>query len=64
LESSLLKKIAKGEFFKLKGTETSPVWVCDYYCRQSRLYWVHKFDDINHGKFIRGNRVVFTGFTF
>ena len=64
LEASQLKKLVKGEFFKLKGSDTAPVWICDYYDRSARQYWVHKFDDINHGKFISGNRIVYFGFTF
>ena len=64
MEAKQLKVLNKGEFFKLSGTDSAPIWVRDYYDRSARMVWVHKFDDINHGKFIKGSRIVFSGFTF
>ena len=62
MESTLLKKLAKGEFFKLKGSDTAPVWMIDY--RDGHHIHAHKFDDINHTKVFKQNKVVFFGFTF
>jgi hypothetical protein len=64
MESAILKALPKGEFFKLNDSESSPVWVRDYYDRGSRSIRVYKFDDINHEKFMRANKPVFVGFTF
>jgi hypothetical protein len=64
MEASQLKKLPKGEFFKLSPTESAPVWVKDYYDRSARMVWVYRFNDINSGKFIKGSRCVFAGFTF
>lgn len=62
MESTLLKKLPKGEFFKLKGSETAPVWTIDY--RDGHHIHAHKFDDINHTKVFKQNKIVFFGFEF
>jgi hypothetical protein len=64
MEQMTIKAIPKGEFIKLKDSESSPVWVRGEYDRQSRSYSIYKFDDINHEVFVRGSRSVFVGFTF
>jgi hypothetical protein len=64
MEQSTIKALPKGEFIKLKDSESSPVWVRGDYDRQSRTYSIYKFDDVNHESFVRGSRVVFVGFTF
>jgi hypothetical protein len=64
MDLSIIKQLPKGEFFKLKDSESSPVWVRGEYDRTSRTYSIYKFDDINHETFVRGSRSVFVGFTF
>lgn len=64
MESALIKQLPKGEFIKLKDSESAPVWVRGDYDRASRSYSIYKFDDINHESFVRGSRSVFVGFTF
>jgi hypothetical protein len=64
MQQLTIKAIPKGEFIKLKDSETSPVWVRGEYDRASRTYSIYKFDDINHEAFVRGSRSVFVGFTF
>lgn len=64
MQQSQLKALSKGEFFKLSPTDSAPVWVRDCFDQSERKYWVYKFDDINAGKFVKGSRAVFSGFTF
>lgn len=56
------------QFFTLKPCEDEPkesiVWVLDGYDRSERAYYCYKFSDVNHGKYIKGNKQVFVGFTF
>lgn len=59
-----IRELKQGEFFKLKDTESAPVWVRDEYDKSSRKYWIYKFDDVNHGREIKGTTVVYTAFTF
>ena len=64
MEQMTIKAIPKGEFIKLKDSDTSPVWVRGEYDRASRTYSIYKFDDVNQEAFVRGSRSVFVGFTF
>lgn len=59
-----IKDIKKGDFFRLKDSESATVWVRDEYDKSSKKYWVYKFDDVNHGKEVKGTQKVFTEFTF
>ena len=58
-----LKKVLKKDFFRLTPNN-SPVWIKDYYDRTEKGYWCYKFDDINHGRFFKSDRIVFTDFIF
>jgi len=64
MDLSIIKQLPKGEFFKLNGTESAPVWVRDYYDTGSKRYLVYKFEDINCTKWVKGSKNVFVGFTF
>lgn len=59
-----LKELKKGDFFKLKDSETAPVWVKGEYVRSEKRYSTHKFDDTNHERFVSGKVDVITGFEF
>ena len=59
-----LKDLKRGEFFKLKDSPTSPMWVRSEYCRSERKYSCYKYDDVNHESFFKGDRIVFTDFYF
>ena len=37
-----INKVNQGTYFKLKPTETAPVWVRDHYDRSSQSYACHK----------------------
>lgn len=59
-----IRELKKGEFFRLKDTETSPVWVRDGYVPELRKYSTYKFDDVMKQQARKGGTMVFVGFTF
>lgn len=62
-----LKDLKQGEFFTLKPIampKESQVYIRKEYDRSERKYWAQKFDDISDGKYIAGNREVYTDFVF
>ena len=58
----------KEQFFTLKQVDDDPkesvVWIVDEYDRSEKAYWCYKFSDINHGRFFKGEKLVYVGFTF
>ena len=58
----------KEQFFTLKQVDDDPnenvVWIVDEYDRSEKAYWCYKFSDVNHGRFFKGDKQVFVGFTF
>lgn len=61
---STIRELKKGEFFRLKGADTAPVWVRGDYVREAKKFSTCKFDDINHEHLFKGDTKVFIGFTF
>lgn len=64
---ALLKELKKGEFFTLKEVEfprESQVYVRGEYDRGSKTYSCYKWSDVNAERFFKGNKVVYTEFTF
>lgn len=59
-----LKDIKQGELFKLKNTESAPVWVRGEYDRQSKKYSTYRYDDVCHERFVKGDTEVFVDFEF
>lgn len=59
-----LRQLKKGDFFRLKDSETAPVWVRGEYVPAEKRFSTHKFDDINHEVFRKGTAQVYIGFTF
>lgn len=55
-----VNKVNQGTYFKLKPTDTAPVWVRDHYDKSSKT----KYDDSNHEKFLKGKRKIYIDFTF
>lgn len=62
--SKQIKDLKIGEFFRLKDSDSSPVWVRDIYLRDCKRYSCHYFDDSNHERLLKGTQVVFVDFTF
>lgn len=59
-----IRELKKGEFFRLRESDTAPVWVRDEYVPALKKISTYKFDDVNHEHLLKGNTIVFTGFTF
>ena len=65
--ATTIKDLKKGEFFTLKPIaepKESQVYIRGEYDRSERKYWAQKFSDIGDGKYLDGNRTVYTDFTF
>lgn len=52
MDKTTLKQLKPGTLFRLKDSESSPVWVRDHY------------EDYNHEAFFKGTRTVFINFTY
>lgn len=62
-----LKDVKRGEFFTRKLVEEpkeSQVWIRGDYCRDLKKYECQNFNDANRFIYIRGDKEVFTDFTF
>lgn len=64
MDKTTLKQLKPGTLFRLKDSESSPVWVRDHYDKSSKTYACHKYDDSNHEKFLKGKRKICIDFTF
>ena len=63
-----LRELRKGEFFTLSDHGEEPdekyVYIRGAYERSGRRYSVSKFSDYNCERFLKGDRLVWVGFTF
>lgn len=53
MDKTTLKQLKPGTLFRLKDSESSPVWVRDHYDRSSKTYACHKYEDYNHEAFFK-----------
>ena len=54
-----LRKLGRGDLFRLAGNDEAPVWVRDEYDRSERKYLCYKWDDVNHWAYMRSARGVY-----
>lgn len=62
-----IKELKKGEYFTLKDVEypsENIVWVRGDYERSMKKYSCYKFSDVCHERFFKGDKEVYTEFTF
>lgn len=64
MQPAQIKTLPRGEYVKLRQSETAPVWVKGEYCQSSKMYEFYKFDDVNHTIYRHATSFVFVGFTF
>lgn len=65
MDKTTLKQLKPGTLFRLKDSESSPIWVRDHYDRSSKTYACHKYEDYNHETFFKGTRTVYViNFTY
>ena len=62
--TAAIKDLKRGEYFRLTDSDTAPVWVRGEYSREAKKYSTPRFDDVNHERLMRGDRLVRVGFTF
>lgn len=65
MRKTTIKAIKQGEFFRLKESETAPVWVRGYYVREDgyNRFEAYKWDGTAES-FFKGSREVFVDFEF
>lgn len=59
-----IRKLKKGELFRLKDSDTAPVWVRSEYVPSEKKFSTHRYDDVNHERLCKGETEVYVGFTF
>lgn len=62
-----LKELKKGDYFTKKSIENpteSQVWIRGDYDRSLKKYECSNFADVNKTCFIKGDREIYTDFTF
>lgn len=64
MKTQPLKSLKRGEYFRLKDSDTAPVWVRGEYIRQTRQFSTYRFDDVNHEHPLPGTKQVYVDFTF
>lgn len=67
METTTLKKLHKGDYFKIikkDGTASKTVYVKDDYSYEARKFFVVKFYDVCDDRLLRGDTVVTTDFIF
>ena len=62
-----LKDLKKGEYFTLKPMENpkeSQVYIRGEYDRSEKKYDCGRFDDVSYSRLFKGDKEVYTDFTF
>lgn len=59
-----IRKLKKGELFRLKDSDTASVWVRGEYVPSEKEFSTYQYDDVNHGRLCKGETEVYVGFTF
>ena len=64
MKQKTIRKLKKGELFRLSDRETAPVWVRGEYIPEARKYSAYRYDDTNHEKLFSGDKKVYAEFIF
>lgn len=59
-----IRKLKKGDFFRLKDSDTALVWVRGEYVPSEKKFSTYQYDDVNHERLCKGETEVNVGFTF
>lgn len=59
-----LNNTKRGEYVRLKDSDTAPVYVRGDYDKTTRKYALSKADDMNAEVFRKSSSIVFVGFTY
>lgn len=58
-----LRYVKKGDYFKLKPTDTAPVWIKDDYDKTDKKFWAYKYVGTTFKQF-SGSVIVYVDFWF
>ena len=67
MKQVMLKEVKKGDYFTLNPIENpseNQVYVREDFDRIDKVYWCSKFNDICCCRYLKGDKVVYVGFTF
>ena len=67
MKQTTVRALKAGEWFTLKPTEyptEKEVYIRDEYDRETKKYICGKWCDISASRLFKGDKVVYTGFTF
>lgn len=64
MKQKTIRKLKKGELFRLSDRETAPVWVRGEYIPEARKYSTYRYDDTNQEKLFSGDKKVYAEFIF
>lgn len=67
MEKTKIKNLKRGDYFTLtpvKKPNISQVWVRGEYIPQAKCYSTYKWENINHEVIRKGDKEVYTDFTF
>ena len=64
MKQKTIRKLKKGELFRLSDRETAPVWVRGEYIPEARKYSTYRYDDTNHEKLFSGDKRYMPEFIF
>lgn len=67
MEAKKIKDLKAGEWFTLKPIDEpkeTQVYIKGEYDRSERKYECGKWCDISYGRYFKGDKVVYVGFTF
>lgn len=59
-----IKNLKKGEYFRLKDSDTATVYIRGEYERSSKKYSCYRYDDVAAERFFSGNKQVYVDFEF
>lgn len=64
MKRKTIQSLKKGEYFRLAESDTATVWLRGEYIREAKKYSTYRYDDVNHERLLRGNKLVWVEFTF
>lgn len=64
MHQTTIKQTLRGEYFKLRATDTARVRIRGDYISSEFRYECQAADDMNKVTYLKGTRVVFVGFTY
>lgn len=67
MEKRKIREVKIGEYLTLKPEEfpkENIVWVRGEYNHSSKMYSLYKFSDVNHERFVKGDKECYVDFIF